>query len=48
MSAAARAGLTLGLASRDGKPQLFVNLGAARAEGVKLDSGLLRLAQVIP
>jgi hypothetical protein len=46
--AAARAGLTLGLASKGGKPQLFVNLGSARAEGVRLDSGLLRLAQVIP
>jgi hypothetical protein len=46
--ALARGGLTLGLGTKGGKATLFVNLTAAKAEGVRLDSNLLRLAQVIP
>ncbi|MEW5851016.1 MAG: YfiR family protein [Myxococcota bacterium] len=43
----ARAGVSIGLGLKDQKAVLFVNLAASRAEGAKLDSSLLRVAQVI-
>ena len=43
----AEGGLSLGLVKRDGHAVLVVNLEASRAEGVDLDSTLLRIAEVI-
>lgn len=43
----ARAGLTIAFTVQGNKPALLVNLPASRAEGLALDSGLLRVAHVI-
>jgi len=42
-----RAGLAIGLDLRDGRPQILVNLEAARAEGADLDARLLQLASIV-
>ena len=47
IESAVRGGLSIGLLTREGKPELLVNLPATRAEGANLDAALLRLAQVL-
>ena len=42
-----RAGLSIGLAVRDERPRLFVNLPAVRAEGAHLAPALLKVAEVL-
>ena len=42
-----RAGLSVGVLDRGGKPSLVINLPAARGEGADLDAAVLRLAEVI-
>ena len=41
------AGLAVGVSNRGGKPQILINLKAARAEGANFGSQLLKLARVI-
>jgi hypothetical protein len=43
-----RQGLAVGLAVRDDRPEIVINLTAARAEGADLSSQLLKVARVIP
>jgi hypothetical protein len=40
-------GLSVGIGAKDHKPQLIINLAAAKAEGCDFDSELLKLAEVI-
>jgi YfiR/HmsC-like len=47
---AVREGSAVGLIAsddRDGKDEIVINLGAARAEGVRFDAGLLQLARLV-
>lgn len=41
-------GLSVGASLRGGRPQILVNLSAARAEGAQFHSQLLKLAQMVP
>lgn len=41
------AGLSIGLVEEEKKPQVMVNLRAAKSEGADLDSSFLRVAQVM-
>lgn len=41
------AGLSIGLIEQDARPQVVVNLRAAKSEGADLDSSFLRLARVL-
>jgi len=43
----ARRGVAVGVSAESGRPQLFVNLASARADGADLPSSLLRLTTVI-
>jgi len=45
--ASVEAGISIGFVGRDGKAVVMVNLPAAKAEGADLDSGLLRVAEVV-
>lgn len=45
---ALKAGLSLGFVDEGGKPALLVNIAAARAEGARLDAGMLRMARLVP
>ena len=42
-----KAGIAIGIINVQDKPKLLVNLPASRAEGAKLDSAILRVAEVI-
>ncbi|MFZ5468323.1 MAG: YfiR family protein [Myxococcota bacterium] len=44
---AVKQGLAVGVVRRDNKSGILVNLPASRAEGADLDSGLLRVAEVL-
>jgi len=41
------AGITVGIGLKGGRPNILINLEAAKAEGVDFSSRLLRLAQII-
>jgi preprotein translocase subunit SecD len=45
--AAVNRGLSVAIVRRDGKDRIIINLPAARAEGARLDAGLLQLATII-
>jgi hypothetical protein len=47
VEAQVKAGLSIGLITRNSRPTIVVNLPAARAEGSDLDSSLLRVAEVL-
>jgi hypothetical protein len=42
-----RKGVAVGIGSRQGKPQILINLGASKSEGSEFDASLLRIATVI-
>jgi YfiR/HmsC-like len=42
-----KAGVSIGLVARAGKPAIIVNLNASKAEGADLDPALLRLAELV-
>ena len=44
---AVREGIAVGLIASDDKDEIVINLGAARAEGVRFDAGLLQLARLV-
>jgi hypothetical protein len=41
------AGLAIGVALRDGRPHILINLAASRLEGADLASELLKLATIV-
>jgi hypothetical protein len=40
-------GVAVGVGERSGKPQIFINLDASKAEGSDFDASLLRIAEVV-
>jgi len=42
-----RSGIAVGIGSRRGKPQILINLEAAKSEGSEFDASLLRIATVV-
>jgi len=42
-----RKGIAVGIGSRRGKPQILINLEAAKSEGSEFDASLLRIATVV-
>lgn len=40
-------GLSVGVGERSGKPQIYINLDASKAEGSDFDASLLRIAEVV-
>lgn len=42
-----RKGIAVGVGERSGKPQIFINLEASKAEGSDFDASLLRIAEVV-
>ena len=42
-----RRGVAVGIGVEQDKPQILINLGAARAEGSDFDASLLRIAIVV-
>jgi hypothetical protein len=42
-----RKGVAVGIGSRQGKPQILINLAASKSEGSEFDASLLRIATVI-
>ncbi len=42
-----RKGVAVGIGSRRGKPQIFINLESSKSEGSEFDASLLRIATVV-